>query len=131
MNNFLENLVPLFALIFTFGVPGLLIFWYLYIKHKERTKLMDMGLSAQEAREYFKELEKKPKNPYSSLKWGILLTMIGLGLFIGIILDEMGFKESLTGVMVLLFGGIGFLIYYFVIRKKVTNGTAVTSQTSN
>jgi|SRR4030095_151837 uncharacterized membrane protein YkgB len=131
MNNFLENLVPLMAIIFTFGIPGVIIFWYLYIKHKERTKLMDMGLTPQEAREYFKETERKPKNPYSSLKWGILLTMIGIGLFIGIVLDEMGFKDSLTGVMVLLFGGIGFLIYYFVVRNKTGNGTAANTQTTN
>ncbi|HEY3251278.1 MAG TPA: DUF6249 domain-containing protein [Ignavibacteria bacterium] len=132
MNDFIEGLIPLTAIIFTFGIPGAIIFWYIYIRHKERTKLMDMGLTPQEARDYFKEQERRPKNPYSSLKWGILLTMIGLGLFIGIILDEMGFKDSLTGVMVLLFGGLGFLIYYFVIRKKGGNGsTATTTQTSN
>ncbi len=130
MNDFIEGLIPLTAIIFTFGIPGAIIFWYIYIRHKERTKLMDMGLSPQEAKEYFRELERKPKNPYASLKWGILLTMIGIGLFIGIILDEMGFKDSLTGVMVLMFGGIGFLIYYFVIRKKTGNGAVVNSQTS-
>ena len=94
---------------------------------------MDMGLTAQEAKEYFKELERKPKNPYSSLKWGILMTMIGIGLFIGILLDEMGFKDSLTGVMILMFGGIGFLIYYFVVRSKAVNGNSGSksiSQTS-
>ena len=114
MNNLAEAFIPIIAIIFTFGIPGALIFWFLYIKHKERTKLMDMGLSPQEARDYFKEQERKPKNPLSSLKWGILLSMIGLGLFIGILLDEAGFKDELTGVMVLLFGGLGFIIYYFV-----------------
>ena len=130
MNDFIEGLIPLTAIIFTFGIPGVIIFWYIYIRHKERTKLMDMGLSPQEAKEYFRESERRPKNPYSSLKWGILMTMIGIGLFIGIILDEMGFKDSLTGVMVLLFGGIGFLIYYFVVRNKLSNGTLSNSQTS-
>ncbi len=131
MQNFIEGLIPLTAIIFTFGIPGIIIFWYIYIRHKERTKLMDMGLSAQEAKDYFRELERKPKNPYSSLKWGILMTMIGIGLFIGILLDEMGFKDSLTGVMVLMFGGIGFLIYYFVIRSKVSNGSTTNTQTSS
>jgi len=128
MNNFIEGLIPLTAIIFTFGIPGAIIFWYIYIRHKERTKLMDMGLTPQEARDYFRELERKPKNPYSTLKWGILLTMIGIGLFLGILLDEMGFKESLTGVMVLLFGGLGFLVYFFVVRKKYTNGNTVTGK---
>ena len=119
MNNLAEAFIPIIAIIFTFGIPGALIFWFLYIKHKERTKLMDMGLSPQEARDYFKEQERKPKNPLSSLKWGILLSMIGLGLFIGILLDEAGFKDELTGVMVLLFGGLGFIIYYFVASSKL------------
>jgi phosphotransferase system glucose/maltose/N-acetylglucosamine-specific IIC component len=114
-----DAIAPIFAIVFTFGVPGILIFWYLYIKHKERTKLMDMGLSPQEARDYFREQERKPKNPLGSLKWGILFTMIGIGLFIGILLDEAGFKDELTGVMVLVFGGLGFIIYYFVASTKL------------
>ena len=119
MNNILEGLIPLIAIVFTFGIPGLIIFYWIYMKHKERTKLMDMGLSPQEARDYFREMEKKPKNPIGSLKWGILFSMIGIGLFFGILLDEAGFKDELTGVMVLLFGGLGFIIYYFVASSKL------------
>ena len=115
----LDAIAPIFAIVFTFGIPGVLIFWYLYIKHKERTKLMDMGLTPQEARDYFREQEKKPKNPLNTLKWGIIFTMIGIGLFIGIVLDEAGFKDELTGVMVLVFGGLGFIIYYFVASSKL------------
>jgi hypothetical protein len=80
---------------------------------------MDMGLSPQEARDYFREQEKRPKNPLGTLKWGILFSMIGIGLFIGILLDEAGFKDELTGVMILLFGGLGFIIYYFVASSKL------------
>jgi hypothetical protein len=119
MNNFFEAFIPLVAIVFTFGIPGILIFYWIYIKHKERTKLMDMGLSPQEARDYFREQEKKPKNPLSTLKWGILFAMVGIGLFFGIMLDEAGFKDELTGVMVLLFGGLGFIIYYVIAVKKM------------
>ncbi|MBZ0201747.1 MAG: hypothetical protein K8I03_01885 [Ignavibacteria bacterium] len=128
MNNFAEAFVPVIAIIFTFGIPGALIFWYLYIKHKERTKLMDMGLSPQEARDYFRDLDKKSKNPLGSLKWGILFTMVGIGLFVGIVLDEAGFKDSLTGVMVLLFGGLGFIIYYFVANAKLKKDQQIKNQ---
>jgi hypothetical protein len=120
-------MVPVIAIIFTFGIPGMLIFYWIYIKHKERTKLMDMGLSPQEARDYFREIEKKPKNPLGTLKWGILFTMIGIGLFIGILLDEAGFKDELTGVMVLLFGGLGFIIYYFIASSKLKKSETVPS----
>jgi len=130
MNNFAEAFVPIIAIIFTFGIPGALIFWYLYIKHKERTKLMDMGLTPQEARDYFREKERRPKNPLSSLKWGILLSMVGIGLFFGILLDEAGYKDSLSGVMVLLFGGLGFIIYYFVASSKIKKDAQI-QQSSN
>lgn len=130
MNSVAEAFIPIIAIIFTFGIPGALIFWYLYIKHKERTKLMDMGLTPQEARDYFREKERRPKNPLSSLKWGILLSMVGIGLFFGILLDEAGFKESLSGVMVLLFGGLGFIIYYFVASSKIKKD-ALAQQSSN
>lgn len=127
MNDFAEAFVPAIAIIFTFGIPGMILFYYIYIKHKERTKLMDMGLSPQEARDYFRDLDKKQKSPLGTLKWGILFTMIGIGLFIGILLDEMGFKDELTGVMVLLFGGLGFIIYYFVASSKMKKEAAVTA----
>lgn len=124
MEHAVESFIPIIAIIFTFGIPGALIFWHLWIKHKERTKLMDMGLSPQEARDYFRESEKRPKNPYSTLKWGILFTSVGIGLFIGIILDELGFKSEITGVLVLLFAGIGFIVYYVIANSKMKKDEA-------
>lgn len=130
MNSVAEAFIPIIAIIFTFGIPGLLIFYWIFIKHRERTKLMDMGLTPQEARDYFREIEKKPKNPLSTLKWGILFSMIGVGLFIGILLDEAGFKDELTGVMMLLFGGLGFIIYYFVASSKLKKDAAASAAAS-
>jgi F0F1-type ATP synthase assembly protein I len=130
MNNAIESVIPIFAIIFTFGIPGLIVFWALWIKHKERTKLMDMGLSPQEARDYFRESEKRPKNPYSTLKWGILFTSVGIGLFIGIILDELGFKSEVTGVLVLLFAGIGFIVYYVIASSKMKKDEAAKLNTA-
>ena len=136
MNNVAEAFIPIIAIIFTFGIPGVIIFYWIYLKHKERTKLMDMGLSPQEARDYFREMEKKPKNPMGTLKWGILFSMVGIGIFIGILLEEAGFKDELTGVMVLLFGGLGFIIYYFIASSKLRkdnakNAIANGNQTTN
>ncbi len=124
MEHAAEAMIPVIGIIFTFGIPGVLIFWFIWVKHKERTKLMDMGLSPQEARDYFRESEKRPKNPYSSLKWGILFTAVGIGLFIGIILDELGFKSEVTGVLVLLFAGIGFIVYYIIASSKMKKDEA-------
>lgn len=131
MRDFAEAFVPVIAIIFTFGIPGVIIFYSIYIKHKERTKLMDMGLSPQEARDYFREMEKKPKNPLGTLKWGILFTMIGIGIFFGILLEEAGFKDELTGVMVLVFGGLGFIVYYLIASSKLKKDQQALPQANN
>lgn len=127
MNQFIEALIPIFGIIFTFGIPGLIIFWAIQSKHKERMKLIDKGLTPEEVKAYYTTSEKKPRNPYSSLKWGILLTFLGAGLFIMYILTEFtDMDDSVTPGFLLFFGGLGFLVYYFIVRsvvKKETNGT--------
>jgi len=89
---------------------------------------MDMGMTPQEARDYFKENDRKPRNPYSSLKWGILLTMVGLGLLLGYILEGAGYEDDITAVTVLIFAGLGFLIYYIVMSSRVRKEKFVDSQ---
>jgi len=128
MHNIAEDIMPVIAIIFTFGIPGILIFWGIWVKHKERMKLMDMGMTPQEARDYFKENDRKPRNPYSSLKWGILLTMVGLGLLLGYILEGAGYEDDITAVTVLIFAGLGFLIYYIVMSSRVRKEKFVDSQ---
>jgi len=128
MDHFLGNLIPLFAIIFTFGIPGIIIFWALHNRHKERMRLIEKGLTADEVKDYFKGFNTRSgPNPYTSLRRGILFTMIGLGLFLGIILEEAGFTESLIPVMLLLFAGFGFLIYYVVLNSKLKKDNEVNN----
>ncbi len=50
--TFFEGLIPLFAIIFTFGIPGILIFFWQYSKHREKMRLIEKGLTAEEAKLY-------------------------------------------------------------------------------
>lgn len=133
MHDFAEALIPIFGIIFTFGIPGLIIFWAIQSKHRERMKLIDKGLTPEEVRAYYTEGEKKPKNPYSTLKWGILFAFLGLGLFVSYILSE-GYDMNdsfTTPALLLLFGGIGFIVYFIIASskmKKESNGTSVQKQ---
>jgi hypothetical protein len=114
-----EALVPLAAIIFTFGIPGIIIFWWLYTRHRERMRLIEKGLTPEEVKAYFADATTKPRNPYSSLKWGILLTFVGLGIFVANIMEN--FYDIEEGVMmgtIILFAGLGFLIYYAVVSSK-------------
>jgi phage shock protein PspC (stress-responsive transcriptional regulator) len=132
MHDFAEALIPIIAIIFTFGIPGLIIFWAIQSKHRERMKLIDKGLTPEEVRAYYAEGEKKPKNPYSTLKWGILFAFLGLGLFISYIMTEVyDTSDSITPAFLLFFGGIGFIVYYIIASskmKKDSNGNSVQKQ---
>ncbi len=117
-----EALIPMVAIVFTFGIPGVIIFWWLYTKHRERMRLIEKGLTPDEVKAYFSETNNKPRNPYSSLKWGILLTFLGIGIFLANLFE--GLYDLEEGVMmgiIVLFAGIGFLVYYGVVSSKLKN----------
>jgi hypothetical protein len=100
-----DILVPLGFFAMTFGIV------YVAIKRKERRQLIDKGLDAS-------ILEPKHNVP-SSLKWGMVLVGIGVGILLGKILaayTTMGDETSMFSMMC-LFGGLALVIYYFVERN--------------
>ncbi|MDQ3020460.1 MAG: DUF6249 domain-containing protein [Bacteroidota bacterium] len=120
--NPLESLIPLVAIIFTFGIPGIIIFWWLYTKHRERMRLIEKGITPEEVKAYFADANAKPRNPYSSLKWGILLSFLGVGIFLANLFE--GMYEIEEGVMmgiIVLSAGLGFLVYFAVVSAKIKN----------
>ena len=109
MNHFIDNLAPLFAIVFTFGIPGIIIFWSIHNKHKERMRLLKKDLLRKKLKNILKDLiPGRGRTHTAHLEWGILLTMIGIGIFLGILLKEAGYTESLVPVMILVFAGLGF-----------------------
>ena len=43
MDHAIESFIPVVAIVFTFGIPGIIIFWWLYTKHRERMRLIEKG----------------------------------------------------------------------------------------
>lgn len=128
--TFFEGLIPLFAIIFTFGIPGIIIFFAIYSKHREKMRLIEKGISAEEASRYFKNIEQKARNPYSALKWGILLTFLGAGIAIANILEtQFDFDDGITFGIVLLSLGFGALLYYMILSVKLKSNTNSNSET--
>jgi hypothetical protein len=52
----------------------------------------------------------------SSLKWGIVLVCLGLGLFIGVMFPHYMSDQATAGCMFLL-AGLGLVAYYFIASK--------------
>ncbi len=122
MDHAIESFIPVVAIVFTFGIPGIIIFWWLYTKHRERMRLIEKGLTPDEVKAYFADSNTKPRNPYSSLKWGILLTFLGIGIFLANLLEEMyDIEDGVMMGIIVLCAGLGFLVYYAVVSSKLKN----------
>lgn len=118
MSDIIDLVIPLLSILMVFGVPGLLIFWAMYTKHKERMRLIEKGLSPEELKDYFSK-EVKIRTPYRGLKWAIILLSLGAGIIIANVLyDRFNLSDGFTFGFVMLFLGAGFLAYYLIIRNK-------------
>ena len=104
------DLTPVFVLAVIFGSIVMLV--YLNIRKKERMLLIEKGADASI---FASKSETAP-----SLKWGIFLTGLAIGLLIGNLLENyVGMRAEVAYFsMIFLFGGLGLIIYYLIEKKK-------------
>jgi hypothetical protein len=106
------ELTPVLVLGIIFGAIVAIV--YLGIRKKERMAMMEKGVDASV---FF--TPKKGNAP--SLKYGLLLIGIALGILIGNIIAAteafMYEKEAAYFSMIFLFGGLALVIYYFMAKK--------------
>ena len=65
-------------------------------------------------------MDKGQSRRLVNLKWGFILVAIGLALIVGQVFDR-EIAETITIGCMLLFAGIGFLVYYYVTRINSTD----------
>ena len=119
-----ETLVPIFATLFVFGFPAIIIFWAIYTKHRERMRLIEKGISPEEAKKYFTSIDKRTRNTSGALKWGIVFLFLGAGIFLANFLEQYyEFNDGISFGLIVLFLGAGFVVYHFLARGKTTNDT--------
>lgn len=99
---------------------GAAIFWYVVIKYITdyllKRKMVDKGYVTEESQALFKQ-QQNEDNKYSSLKWGLIIFFGGLAL---ILLEYIPYSPDSPlpfGVFALSIA-IGFLTYFFVIKKE-------------
>jgi len=109
----MSELIPVLVLMVIFG--GIIAIVYLGIRKKERMTMLEKGVDAS----VFLSIPKS-KNEYS-LKYGLLLIGVALGILMGSVLAASGpFLEAPEAAyfsMIFLFGGIALLLNYFIARK--------------
>jgi len=99
------TLVPLGLFAMIYGIV------YLSVRRKERMALIESGQDAK--------IFNMEKNVSPSLKFSLLLIGLALGALIGNILEEATALDDEIAYfsMILLFGGLGLLIYYFIGKR--------------
>lgn len=116
-----DVIIVIVSVICCIALPVLLgmIAYYMTIKsrHAERMAMIEKGVSLQEAG----QREKMP-NRYPALRNGMFMVGIALGIFAGIFIspnmpDESTWADFTVPTMAILFGGLAFVVYFFVSRK--------------
>ena len=108
-------LVPISAFATAVGI----IYIIISARNKERMALIEKGIDAEI---FYKKTRTFGK--YSSLQFGLLVIGIAIGIILGALLEEVGIEEEPAYFsMIMLFGGLGLLSYYLIMRKiKPDNG---------
>jgi len=109
-----DVLMPLTIL----GTLGITLVWFTrtisdYILKK---KMIDKGYVNEDTQAIFKK--NTSENRYASLKWGLIILFAGLSL---IIMEYLEYETSspLPYGLFAVFVSIGFLIYYFMVKKEL------------
>jgi len=83
-----------------------------------RKKLIERGFVNEEAQGLLKE-QRANENRYADLKWGLVILFAGISL---IVMEPLDYDSSSPLPYGLFAVGVslGFLIYYFMVRKDLT-----------
>lgn len=92
------------------------VYVYLTTRHKERMALIEKGADAS----IFSGKNTSFFGPLATLKLGMFLTGIALGILAGNLLETYTRMEEHIGYtsMIFLFGGISLILFYVYARKK-------------
>lgn len=86
---------------------GLVILSSIYFRSREKQMLIEKGLSSEEIKSFFETRAKQ--NPYILMKIGIIMVFFGIGLGLGMILEDWTTKEYWIPLFLFVFTGVGFI----------------------
>jgi hypothetical protein len=106
-----DILVPIFAMLTTFGSAFGICYVYFSTRHKERMALIDHGADPS--------IFKTESNPMKVLKWGLFFAGIGCGLLAGNWFWAALHMEPAVAFISMIFagGGLGLMIFYLIQYK--------------
>ena len=112
-----EEVVAVFIPIIMTLVVGSVLIIYFYLKSKEKQMLIEKGLSAEEIKKFFEE----KRDGLWLMKIGIISIFFGLGLGIGMMLQDATTKEYWIPFSLFVGTGIGFVVANVLSDKMKKN----------
>ena len=106
----MDELIP----IILFIIIGFVISFHLMTRSKERQLLIEKDISTED----LKILYSKSLNRYRTAKWAFILLFGGVGLFIGIWLNEQTGEDGYVPAAIAVSIGIGLLVWQKVYGSK-------------
>ncbi|MFC2139562.1 DUF6249 domain-containing protein [Bacteroidota bacterium] len=96
-------------------VTGIVLVTYFYLKSREKQIMIEKGMSYEQMVDYL----KTRRNPYTLLKAGIITVAFGLGVGLGVILENAYWShdDGWPALTIFVFTGIGMIVAFFVTKK--------------
>ena len=109
-----EILIPIILFIAIFGI----VYVVVAARNRERMAMIEKGVSPQDF------MTTSRSNPYGILKWAMLLVGVGLGLFLGSLLEAYTTidEEPAYFACALFFGGLGLAVAFVITRNAEEKG---------
>ena len=95
---------------------AVVLYAFIQSRHRERMAMIEKGFDASLLQSDVRNRTGK----FGALKIGIAAIGVGLGLLVGGVLDRLTNLEEPVAYfsMIMLFGGVGLIIYYLLVRNK-------------
>jgi purine-cytosine permease-like protein len=113
----MQNIIAVFIPIVFILVTGIIIATYFYFRSRERQILIDKGLSAEDIKQFF----ESKKDPFRLFKIGIICVAFGIGLGLGLMLQEYTTNDFWIPFLLFTFTGIGFIAANLISNKLEKN----------
>jgi hypothetical protein len=102
----MEGVIAVFIPIVMLLIFGLVLVAFIYYRSRERQLLIEKGMSAEEMKQFFAQ----KRDPFMLFKIGIISIFFGLGLGLGIMMEESNTGEFWVPLFLFVGTGIGFVI---------------------
>ena len=104
----------IFIPITMFIAMAFVIYFFIITRHRERMLLLEKDVNVED----LKSLYTRSKSRYNMAKWALIFLFGGAGLFLGIWINEMTREDGYAPATVLLFIGLGLLVWQRLYGNK-------------